>query len=183
MDPLHLETLRAVHDRGGVTAAALVLRLTPSAVSQQLKALQRVAGVPLTERVGRGLRLTPAGEALAASAVDVAVALRRAEAACDAFLARPTGTVRLAAFQSGAQMLVPGLLTRLAADPGITLQVADEDVAQRDFPALTADADVVLAHRPDRGHAWDPAVRVVPLLREPLDVALPLGHRLADRES
>ena len=183
MDPLHLETLRAVHDRGGVTAAALVLRLTPSAVSQQLKALQRVAGVPLTERVGRGLRLTPAGEALAASAVDVAVALRRAEAACDAFLARPTGTVRLAAFQSGAQMLVPGLLTRLAADPGITLQVADEDVAQRDFPALTADADVVVAHRPDRGHAWDPAVRVVPLLREPLDVALPLGHRLADRES
>lgn len=181
MDPRQLETLRAVQDRGGVVAAAEVLHCTPSAVSQQLKALQREVGLPLTERVGRGLRLTPAGAELARRAVDVAVALSRAEAACAEFLARPTGTVRVAAFQSAAQMLLPGLLDRLAGDEGVVVEASDQDVAQRDFPGLTSDADVVVAHRPDRTHPWDPAVTVVPLLREPLDVALPPGHRLAGR--
>src|SRR5659263_310654 len=93
MDPVALETLRAVGTHGGVTPAATVLHVTPSSVSQQLARLQREVGVPLTERVGRGLRLTPAGQALAAAAVDVAVALERARAAIDAYLARPEGTV------------------------------------------------------------------------------------------
>src|SRR5450830_747571 len=85
MDPVALETLRAVGTHGGVTPAATVLHVTPSAVSQQLARLQREVGVPLTERVGRGLRLTPAGQALAAAAVDAAVALERA-------VRRPTPT-------------------------------------------------------------------------------------------
>src|SRR4051812_30738399 len=129
MDARALETLRTVGSQGGVTAAAAVLHLTPSAVSQQLGQLQREVGVPLTERVGRGLRLTAAGDALAAAAVDVAVALERARAAADEFLARPEGTVRVSAFQSGAQLLLPALLTRVAASSalrGITLECADE---------------------------------------------------------
>jgi DNA-binding transcriptional LysR family regulator len=184
MDVRSLETLRAVRAHGGVTAAAAVLHLTPSAVSQQLSALQREAGVPLTERVGRGLRLTPAGEALAEAAVDVAVALERARAACAAFLDRPHGTVRVSAFQSGAQLLLPGLLTRVRALGGIELHCSEEDVAQGDFPALTDRLDVVVAHRPDGDPGWGGAavpVRSFPLLREPLDVAVPAGHRLAGR--
>ena len=59
MDARALETLRTVGSQGGVTAAAAVLHLTPSAVSQQMAVLQREVGVALTERVGRGLRLTP----------------------------------------------------------------------------------------------------------------------------
>src|SRR4051794_5290316 len=132
MDVRALETLRTIGTQGGVTAAATVLHLTPSAVSQQMAALQREAGVALTERVGRGLRLTPAGEALAAAAVDVAMALERAQAACDAFLERPQGVVRVSAFQSGAELLLPGLLTRVGRLEGITLECMDEDVAQED---------------------------------------------------
>ena len=183
MDPRALETLRAVGTQGGITAAAAVQHLTPSAVSQQVAQLQREVGVPLTERVGRGLRLTPAGEALAAAAVDVAVALERARASVDEFLARPHGVVRVSAFQSGAQLLLPALLTRVAAIGGITLECTDEDVAQDDFVGLTDRMDVVVAHRPDGGVGWagGDAVRVVPLLREPLDVAVPLDHPLADR--
>ena len=183
MDPRTLETLRTVGTQGGVTAAAAVLHLTPSAVSQQVALLQREVGVPLTERVGRGLRLTPAGEALAEAAVDVAVALERARAACDEFLERPQGVVRVSAFQSGAQLLLPALLTRVQAIEGITLECTDEDVAQDDFVALTDRMDVVVAHRPDDGLGWSGgrAVRVVPLLREPLDLAVPPDHPLAQR--
>ncbi len=187
MDARQLETLRAVHERGGVTAAAQALHLTPSAVSQQLAALQRHVGVALVERVGRGVRLTPVGRELADRALDVAVALARAEAACEEYLERPTGHVRVAAFQSGAALLFPGLLTRLADPGGVTVELSDEDVAQSDFPALTAEHDVVVGHRPDvpDGTSWDWGrdVVVVPLLREPLDVALPPGHRLAGRAS
>jgi DNA-binding transcriptional LysR family regulator len=183
MDMRHLTTLRAVREHGGVTAAAAALHLTPSAVSQQLRALSRDAGVDVVERVGRGIRLTGAGEALADAAVDVAVALERAEAAVDAFRSAPHGTVRVAAFQSGAELLLPGLLTRVSAMDGVRVELGDEDVAQDEFPALTAEFDVVVAHRPDDGHAWPAAVRVVPLLREPLDVALPPGHPLAGREA
>jgi DNA-binding transcriptional LysR family regulator len=186
MDARHLATLRAVRDRGGVTAAAEALHLTPSAVSQQLRALSRDVGVEVVERDGRGVRLTDAGAALAAAALDVAVALERTRAVVDAFRTAPTGTVRVAAFQSGAELLAPGLLTRVAALDGVRVELGDEDVAQRDFPALTADFDIVVAHRPDAhgldaDQGWPDGLRVVPLLREPLDVALPEGHPLAGR--
>jgi DNA-binding transcriptional LysR family regulator len=182
MDVRALETLRTVRSQGGVAAAAAVLHLTPSAVSQQLASLSREAGVALTERVGRGLRLTAAGDALADAAVDVAVAVERARAACAGFLGRPEGTVRVSAFQSGARLLLPPLLTRVAPLGGITVECSDEDVALDDFPALTDRVDVVVAHRPD-GTQWPASgLRVVPLLREPLDVAVPRDHRLAGRD-
>lgn len=181
MDVDGLEALRAVGTHGGVTGAAAALHLTPSAVSQRLAALQRSVDVPLTERVGRGLRLTAAGEAVAAAAVEVSVALERARAAADELRARPTGTVRVSAFQSAAQLLLPGLLSRTAALDGVVVECSDEDVALDAFPALTDHVDVVVAHRPDAGAPWPAGVRVVPLLREPLDVALPPGHPLAAR--
>jgi DNA-binding transcriptional LysR family regulator len=185
MELRELEALRAVRAQGGVTAAAAVLHLTPSAVSQQLAALQRDVGVPLTRQVGRRLQLTPAGEALADAAVDVAVALERARSACTTFLDRPTGTVGLSAFQSGAELLLPRLLTRVGSLGGISLRCSEADVAQGDFVGLTDRVDVVVAHRPDGDPGWGGSgapVRVVPLLREPLDVAVPLGHRLAGRD-
>ncbi|MGY1838986.1 MULTISPECIES: LysR family transcriptional regulator [unclassified Modestobacter] len=183
MDLRSLETLRAVRSRGGVTAAAAVLHLTPSAVSQQLAALTAELGVPLTERVGRGLRLTPAGAALADAAVDVAEAVERARAACQAFTERPVGTVRVSAFQSAAQLLFPRLLGAGAALDGITLECADEDVALADYPDLADRFDVVVAHRPDGAADWGSGVRVVPLFREPLDVAVGAGHPLAGRSA
>jgi DNA-binding transcriptional LysR family regulator len=92
----------------------------------------------------------------------------------------------VSSFQSGAQLLLPGLLTRVAELDGITLEAVDEDVAQDDFVALTDEIDIVVAHRPDPSPPWTPrpgTVRVVPLLREPLDVAVPVGHPFAEREA
>ena len=80
MDVRRLDLLRELAERGSVTAVAAATHRTPSAVSQQLKKLEREVGVPLTERSGRGLSLTSAGVALARSAGDVAVALARAGA-------------------------------------------------------------------------------------------------------
>src|SRR4051795_2545030 len=110
MDAHQLAVLREVAEQGSVTAAAGVLHCTPSAVSQQLKALEATAGTRLVERGGRGIRGTPAGLGLARGAGDVALALERAAAACARFTRRPTGTVRVAVFQSAGQMVPPGPL-------------------------------------------------------------------------
>ncbi|TNM61541.1 LysR family transcriptional regulator [Streptomyces sp. NP160] len=179
MDVRALEALRAVRSQGGVTRAAAVLHLTPSAVSQHLASLTRQAGVPLTERAGRGLRLTAAGLALAGAADDVAVALERARTAVRDAQEASTGSVSVSAFSSGAELLLPGLLTRLAGS-GVEVECTDEDVPLDDFAPLTDRIDVVIAHRPEGERAWvgSPGVRVVPLLREPLDVAVPVGDPL-----
>jgi DNA-binding transcriptional LysR family regulator len=184
MDVAQLAVLRELAERGSITAVAAALHKTPSAVSQQLKTLQRQAGVPLVLRVGRGVQLTDAGRALASSSVRVATAIAEAEATWEAYRGDAYGTVRVSAFSSAAELLLAGLITRLAAYPGIDLVFEDRDVAQDGFAPLTADHDIVIAHRSDDiippGHH---TLRVVPLLREPIDVALPLDHPLGNQAS
>jgi len=178
-----LPVLRELAERGSVTAVATATHRTPSAVSQQLRTLQRQAGVPLVERVGRGVRLTEHGRVLAGLATGVATALATVESAWSEHLDGATGTVDLAVFPSAAELLLPGLLTRMRAHPGIALQLSDVDVSEGEFAPLTADHDVVIGHRPDGARGADRrSVETVPLLREPLDVALPLDHPLAGRQ-
>ncbi|WP_248241644.1 LysR family transcriptional regulator [Microbacterium kunmingense] len=182
MDVRRLDLLRELAERGSITAVAAATHRTPSAVSQQLKVLEREAGVPLTERVGRGIQLTSAGHALARSASEVAVALERASALWDEFRNHPSGEVRLATFPSAGQVLLPGVLQQVSRTPGLILSCADGDHELLDFPSLTADYDIVLAHSLRGARAWGGrGLRVVPLMTEALDIALPADHRLAGR--
>lgn len=177
-----LAVLRELAERGSVTAVAAATHRTPSAVSQQLQTLQRQVGVTLVERVGRGVRLTEDGRVLAGLAGGVATAIAQVDAAWREHLGGATGRVDLAVFPSAAELLLPGLLTRMREHPGIELVLVDVDVSEDEFGPLAADHDVVIGHRPDGAPpAGRAALETVPLLREPLDVALPLGHRLASR--
>ncbi len=182
MDVQRLRVLRELADRGSVAAVAEALSFTPSAISQQLKALAEEVGMPLTEPAGRGLRLTDVGRALAAEAEAVLTALARADAAVERLRTTPRGQVRMAIFPSGARMLLPGVLARLDDVAEVDLQCRDVDMNPSDVPALAAEFDVVVTHRDEHAppHAAERRV-VVPLLREPLDVVLPPGHRLARR--
>ncbi|TLW93047.1 LysR family transcriptional regulator [Saccharomonospora piscinae] len=183
MDIAKLRTLREFADRGSVSAAARALHCTPSAVSQQLRALQAEVGLPLTEPSGRGLRLTDAGRALVARADDVLAAVAHAEAELDAYRSAPRGRVRLALFPSAALLLLPGLLSRFAERPGLDVEVRDVDMTPKDVPGLVADFDIVVAHRDELAEPFGTErLDVVHLLREPLDVALPFGHPLADHD-
>ncbi len=177
-----LELLRELSERGSVTAVAAALHLTPSAVSQQLKTLEREAGVPLTERAGRGLVLTTAGSALAQTAQDVAVALSRAEAAWSEFVEQPRGEVSVTFFPTGGEMLLPGFLGRVADVPGLRVICTDQDPLLPDFADLTPDHDIVIADAPGVLPSWrERHLVTVELMREPLDIVLPEGHPLASR--
>ena len=119
MDVQRLELLRELAERRSITEVARATHRTPSAVSQQLKVLEREAGLPLTERSGRGLILTDAGRALSRSATDVAVALARANAVWDEFRNHATGEVSLVTFPTAGEMLLPGALRQIASVPGL----------------------------------------------------------------
>jgi DNA-binding transcriptional LysR family regulator len=181
VDERQLRILRELGELGSVTAVAEALLVTPSAISQQLRLLQRSVKVPLTERDGRRLVLTDAGQALAGAAVEVETALARARHTVEEFEDRPDAEVSVAAFHSAGAAFFP-LLLRALADPGTPVpRLADEDVPQEDFPRLTRAYDIVLAHRLDHAPGWPPTVTATTLLREPLDVAMPAGHPLAAR--
>ncbi|WP_105565134.1 LysR family transcriptional regulator [Microbacterium halophytorum] len=179
MDPRHLELLRLFAAYGSVTAVADVTHRTPSAVSQQLRAAERALGAELLEPSGRGLRLTPAGEVLAAGGERVAVALEQVGAEWDAFRSGPSGPVSVAAFPSAGVFLLAPLVSRFA-DSGVELSLDDADVAESSYAELTREYDIVIGHSltgptPTGGEG----LHVVPLAREPLDVAMAPGHRLA----
>jgi len=184
MDVRRLELLRELAERGSITAVAAATNRTSSAVSQQLKVLEREAGIPLTERHGRGVVLTGAGRMLAQTATDVAVALERADALWNDFKQAPTGRVTLTIFATGGQMLLPGLLSAVRDVPGLELSCSDQDPLLPDFADLTPDFDIVVADAPAILPSWrERGLAVVPLMTEPLDVALPEGHPLSEKKS
>lgn len=179
MDPARLRLLRELGDRGSVAAVAAATHVSASAVSQQLAALQSGVAVPLTRRRGRTLVLTEAGEALASAAAGVESALAAARDAVDAFAARSDRIVRVSAFHSAGLALFGPLLAELGDGPCVSLH--DADVARDDFTGLTADHDLVVAHRLAHDPVW-PTDRIVaaPLFSEPFDLALSADHPLAD---
>src|SRR5688500_4728714 len=109
MDVNRLALLRELADRGTVGAVADAMHVTPSAVSQQLKVLEKEAGYTLVVPAGRGVALTVAGRALADAATEIAVAIERAEGRWREFMDQPAGDVTLTAFASGGEMLMPGV--------------------------------------------------------------------------
>lgn len=182
MDVNRLELLRELAERGSITAVAAATNRTASAVSQQLKVLEREAGIALTERRGRGIELTGAGRVLAQTAEEVAVALERANAIWENFKHAPRGDVSLTIFESGGQMLLPGVLGELASVPGLELHCDDGDPLNADFSDQVADFDIVVADSSSLLASWrERGLAVVPLFTEPLDIALPRSHPLADK--
>ncbi|WCD91915.1 LysR family transcriptional regulator [Microbacterium sp. nov. GSS16] len=185
MELHQLQILRELGTLGSVTAVADALHVTPSAVSQQLAALQRGVGTPLTRRQGRTLTLTAAGRVLAEAGGEALDAMAAARGALDAFEQDPAGVVSVSGFHSAGQALFGALLRDLArGEASPTVQLTDEDVAQSEFPALTARYDLVLAHRMEHSEPWpSQGVRSLTLVREPLDVAVATTHPLAARSS
>ncbi|GAB3265129.1 LysR family transcriptional regulator [Arthrobacter pigmenti] len=180
MDLRRLRILRELADRGTVGATADAMNITPSAVSQQLKVLQDEVGVALVRREGRGVKLTEAGLAMAASAAEVSTAMERAQATVDFYRKGWQTQIRAAFFPSSAEMFLPGLLHRIKEIEGLQFDAFHEDPMVSGFVPLTADYDFVVAHSGPGADAFSqPGIVVVPLLKEPLDVAMPTTHPLA----
>jgi DNA-binding transcriptional LysR family regulator len=179
-----LHILRAVADHRTVTAAAAALYLTPSAVSQQLAALEQETGHRLVERGAKGVRLTAAGEILLGHTHAVLAQLERAEAELAAYSGGSAGTVTLAAFATGIGLVVaPALATLGRTAPGIRVRVQDAE-GDASLPMVLArqvDVAVAVEYRGAPG-ADDPRLTHIALYAEPFEAVVPVAHRLAGAE-
>ncbi|MFI9045378.1 LysR family transcriptional regulator [Streptomyces sp. NPDC053427] len=141
-----LRLLREFAVHGTVAAAAEALCLTGPAVSQQLAALEKEAGVPLLEKHGRTLRLTPAGRLLVDHAEVILGGLAAAEAELDVLRGGGHGPVRVAAFPSAARVLLPAVWRRLAGAVDLTLAEHEPEPAIEALRRREADIAVVNAY-------------------------------------
>ncbi|WP_370409377.1 LysR family transcriptional regulator [Streptomyces fradiae] len=173
LDVRRLRLLRELALRGTIAAVAEALSFTPSAVSQQLATLEREAGVPLLERSGRGVRLTPAGENLVRHAEAVLERLERAAAELAEARHGPAGPLRIGAFPTATRSIVPAALTRLAVrHPALEPMVSETDPAGAAHALRAGDLDVALIHDYDLVPApLEPGLAATPLCQEEMYLA------------
>jgi DNA-binding transcriptional LysR family regulator len=183
LDLRRLRIFAAVVEGGSFTAAAATLYLSQPAVSQQMAILEREAGVPLLERVPRGIRLTPAGELLARRTSELLAEMGSIEEELQQF-GVGTQEVRLGAFPTAGADLVPlAIKTYRTLHPNVRVVLtpshANDVVAQ------------LHASRIQIGLVWDydfapqqtdPAFERVELLADPLQVVLPVDHPAAGED-
>ncbi|WP_251093397.1 LysR family transcriptional regulator [Streptomyces sp. Caat 7-52] len=175
-----LRILRTLRERGTVTATAEALHMTPSAVSQQLTNLAAQLGVPLLEAQGRRVRLTDAARLVLAHTEAVFEQLERADAALAAYARGEAGQVRVGAFPTAVPALVvPAVRDLRETHPGVTVRVREAEAAEAYDLLAAGDVDLALSLAAEAPSAADPRFTHVPLLTDPLDVALPPDHPLA----
>lgn len=180
-DVKKLRILRTLRDRGTVTATAEALLMTPSAVSQQLTNLAKQLGVPLLEAQGRRVRLTDAAHLVLRHSEAVFAQLERADAELTGYLRGEAGQVRVGAFSTAVPALVVPAVRLLAEDrrPSPQVRVREAEAAQAYELLSAGEVDLALSLAAHAPTARDPRFTLVPLLADPLDVALPADHRLA----
>ena len=145
VDLRRLRALRAVADHGTLAAAADALHLTPSAVSQQLSALEREVGHALLEPAGRSVRLTPAAHVLLGHADALFAQLERLQGELAAQDAAPRGEVRIGGFPTAlAGLLAPAARPLHAVAPAVTLRVEEAETDEAVAMLVARDVDVIL---------------------------------------
>jgi DNA-binding transcriptional LysR family regulator len=176
IDLVGLDALRAVAAHGTVVAAADALGFTPSAVSQQVKRLERQTGVPLLERVGRGVMLTRHGRHLVDQGGRLLADLEQLLAGLHQQAGTVAGHVRLTAFSTAMRGLIAPALPGLLADhPDLRVTLIERE------PWDTI--DLVASGQTDLGvaHSWGDVPLAIPehLSRTTLlhDLAEVIVHR------
>ncbi|MFI5670094.1 LysR family transcriptional regulator [Streptomyces sp. NPDC051704] len=175
LDVRRLRLLRELARRGTIAAVAEALAFSPSAVSQQLAVLEREAGLPLLERTGRRVRLTPAGQNLVRHAEAVLERLEQADADLAEARSGLAGALRVGAFPTAIRAIVPAALVALARrHPGLEPMVSETDPAEVAHALRAGDLDVALIHEYDFVPApQEPGLATQPLYRESMYLAAP----------
>ncbi len=142
LDTHRLRLLKEFAERGTIAAAAAALGYTPSAVSQQLAALEREAGVTLLDRTARAAELTDAGRRLAGHAEQILARIEEAEA--DLAAPEPAGLVTIAAFPTAAVAFAPALTRSVRSHPGLKLSLRQSQHGEALRQVRTGEVDIAL---------------------------------------
>lgn len=183
LDVRKLRLLRELSHRGTIAAVAEALTYSPSAVSQQLTALERETGVPLLERTGRRVTLTPAARALVERTESILEILQQATSELASTKAALTGTLRIGVFPTAVSTILTPAVVALSTDhPGLDLMVTELDPASVPDALREESLDVALLQEYDYVPiASDPGLQTEPLLEETVHLAALTAGPLTDR--
>lgn len=185
IDLVAVESLVAVERCGSVVGAADELGFTPSAVSQQVKRLERQVGVPLLDRAGRGVVLTAAGRRLVDEGRALSAQVEGLRSRLQGQGGRPSGLLRLAAFSTAVRGIVPPMLAVLRASaPDLDVVVHEVEPWDAVAEVAAGRTDVAVVHRWEgmRFHV-PPAVRGEPVLTDVADLLVHVDDPLATMPS
>ena len=173
LDVRRLKLLRELALRGTIVAVAEALSFSPSAVSQQLAVLEREAGVPLLERTGRRVRLTPAGENLARHAEAILQRLEQASGELVDARRGLAGPLRIGPFPTAARAILPAALIALSREhPGLEPMVSEIDPADVADDLRAGTLDLALIHDYDFvPRPTEPGLTTLPLCSEAVYLA------------
>lgn len=178
-----LEVLRSAAALSSFSAAGHALGYSQSAVSRKVAALEAAVGAPLFERAARGVRLTPTGALLLEHASAALEELEVAQAAIARASDHAAGHLALGAIPTAGVALVPRAVARLAlTHPELRVTLHEGSTPALVDRVTTGAVDLaVVALRP--AGVDQEFGDLVPelLLVDPLRVAVPASHRLADR--
>ncbi|MDX6352632.1 MAG: hypothetical protein QOF84_7422 [Streptomyces sp.] len=183
---LNLERLRilnAVSTYGSVSAAADVLHVTTSAISQQMSKLERETGQQLLAKNGRGVRLTDAGKLLSGHAGRILSLVELAHSDLEAHRGAPVGELRMGAFPTSVRGLFPQALLAMRKEyPKLRAMVQEMEPEPALVRLVRGDIDLaVVLDWYNKPMSLPGGLAKAPLLDDLADVVLPPGHPLADR--
>jgi len=187
LDARRLRLLSEFAERGSIAATAAALGYTPSAVSQQLTALDREAGAVLLDRTARSAELTDAGWRLVGHARRILATIEAAEADLSAREQEPQGRVVVTAFPTAAAAFAPALAHSLRVHPGLTLLLRQTQRAEGLRPVRSGEADIALVDdwsgrlRGQQPQNQQGLLAFHRLLRDPLVLVVPRAHPVAGR--
>ena len=178
MDSEALTTFLAVHEEGGVSAAALKLGRTQSAISRRLAGLEDQLGVRLFERIGKKLVLSEAGAVLLPHAKRATAAVQDALAAVRTVMSEEGGNIRLVCVGTLADSRLTQVLQMMKQRfPKCTLRLQTATSDEVSMLIEKGEADIGLRYHEDLSPDLDCAVA----WQEQLVVACSPQHNLADR--
>jgi DNA-binding transcriptional LysR family regulator len=181
IDLIALSSLQAVDTHGSVAGAAEALGFTPSAVSQQVKRLEKQTGVPLLERVGRGVILTGHGRHLVEHGARILTDLEAVEAGLHQQAATVAGHLRIAAFSTAMRGLIAPVIRELRdAYPALELTLFEREPWDTIDLVSSGQFELGLVHR------WGDVTLAIPdhlaqtaLTQDLADVIVHRDHPLA----
>jgi DNA-binding transcriptional LysR family regulator len=184
IDLAALGSLQAVATHGSVVAAADALGFTPSAVSQQVKRLEKQTGVPLLERVGRGVILTDHGRHLVDAGARLLADVEQVESGLHQRAGAVSGHLRLTAFSTAMRGLVAPVVRDLRdAHPDLTLALTEREPWDTVDLVATGQSDLGVVHR------WGDVPIEIPehltatvVAHDAADVVVHVEHPLAGRD-
>lgn len=179
MNLKHLKAFVEVADTQHFGRAALNLKMTQSGLSQMIKALEKSLGTQLMVRTTRSVELTDIGLSFYENCQDLIQAHRLADERMTNALKGEQGSVRLGFVASAALGIIPKLSLAITKQaPGISLILDELTTAKQISLIKEGHLDVGLLREVDQS----PGLKIFPLVKESLVLAVPGDHKLLGRK-